>query len=376
MNVIELCLSSGLGGLELYVYHSSEALSNSKQDNNNVLAVLSENSKLDNYYKDNSNIKTSYLKRSLSALPLLNAIKLAKIIDTKDIDVIHMHWGKDLALAAFSKYFSKRKPALVYTRQMMITREKSDFYHTFLYRQMDLLLAITKELEGLCKKYIHLFANKVTTLYYGVKQPKVMLDENNVQQQRASIGFTENDFVTGLIGRLEESKGQHLLIDALHTAKQNGHEIKALIVGHEMDSGYRDKLKDQAHDLGVLDNIVFKDFTSEPQQLMQLCDCVVLASAQETFGLVLPEAMRAGIAVIGSNSGGVPEIIEHEETGLLFETKNADSLYQQLERFYLSAAFKEELAAQGKESADVRFSNSLHFQKLEQHLKAAVTHTS
>ncbi|MBE9560007.1 MAG: glycosyltransferase family 4 protein [Proteobacteria bacterium] len=376
MNVIELCLSSGLGGLELYVYHSSEALSNSKQDNNDVVAVLSENSKLDNYYKDNSKIKTLYLKRSLSALPLPNAIKLAKIIDTKDIDVIHMHWGKDLALAAFAKYFSKRKPALVYTRQMMITREKSDFYHTFLYRQMDLLLAITKELEGLCKKYIPLFADKVTTLYYGVKRPKVMLDENDVLQQRESTGFSKNDFVAGLIGRLEESKGQHLLIDALHTAKQNGHEIKALIVGHEMDAGYRDKLKDQARELDVLDNIIFQDFTSEPQQLMQLCDCVVLASAQETFGLVLPEAMRAGVAVIGSNSGGVPEIIEHEKTGLLFETKNAGSLYQQLERLYLNAGFKDELAARGKESADERFSYSLHFRKLEQHLKTAITRAS
>ena len=376
MNVMELCLSSGLGGLELYVYHSSEALSNSKQNNNDVIAVLSQNSKLDNYYRDNSSLPTLYLKRSFSALPLLNAIKLAKIIDTKNIDVIHMHWGKDMALAAFAKAFSKRKPALVYTRQMMITRAKSDFYHNFLYRQMDLLLAITKELEGLCKKYIPLFAEKVSTLYYGVKGPKVMLDENSIQQQKGSIGFSKNDFVAGLFGRLEESKGQHLLIEALHTAKQNGYEIKALIVGHEMDTGYRDKLKNQANELGALDNIIFRDFTSEPQQLMQLCDCVVLASAQETFGLVLPEAMRAGIAVIGSNSGGVPEIIEHENTGLLFETKNANSLYQQLERLYLDADFKNKLAAQGKKSADVRFSNSLHFQKLEQHLNAAITHAT
>ena len=377
MNVLELCLSAGLGGLELYVFRSSEALANSPSDKNTVHVVLRQHSKLDEYYKDHaidnihgSNIR--YIKRFFSPLPLLNARKLATIIDNNSIDIIHMHWGKDLPLAAFAKAFSRRKPALVYTRQMMITREKNDFYHNFLYRQLDLLLTITKELEGLCKKFIPLFADKITTLYYGVKQPKQILDKNSIQQQRENIGFSKDDFIAGLIGRLEENKGQHLLITALHTAKQNGHDIKALIVGHEMDPGYRDALKDQASQLGVLDNIIFQDFSSEPQQLMQLCDCVILATGQETFGLVLPEAMRAGVAVIGSNSGGVPEIIDHEKTGLLFETKNANSLYQQLERLYLDADFKNDIATQGNISANKRFNNDLHFQQLEQHLKAAI----
>ena len=373
MNIMQLCLSSGLGGLELYVYRSSEALINSQLHDNNVYAVLAENSKLDDYYRENSSIKTLYIKRFLSALPLLNAIKLAKMIDDNKIDIIHMHWGKDLPLAAFAKTFSKHKPALVYTRQMMITRNKSDFYHLFQYRQMDLLLTITKELEILCKKYIPQSADKITTLYYGVKKPDRFLNNDEIQQGREQAGFEKDDFVVGLIGRLEDGKGQYLLIDAIHRAKKNGHDIKALIVGHEMDAGYRDKLKEQAKNYGVSDKIIFQDFTNQPQQLMQICDCITLATDRETFGLVLPEAMRAGVAVIGSNSGGVPEIIEHENTGLLFETKDADSLYQQIEKYYLNPDFKIKMAKQGKESADKRFDNTTHFQKLEQHLQSLVT---
>ncbi len=122
----------------------------------------------------------------------------------------------------------------------------------------------------------------------------------------------------------------------------------ALIVGHEMKPGYRDTLKQQAESLDVLDHIIFQDFTPAPQQLMQVCDCVILASGQETFGLVLPEAMRAGVAVIGSNSGGVPEIIDHEKTGLLFETKNTGDLYQQVERLFLNPEFQEQNSTTGK----------------------------
>ena len=375
MNVLELCLSSGLGGLELYVFRSSDELTKSQGNKNTVTAVLRKDSKLDEYYKQHSSFNIQYIKSFFSPLPLLNAKRLAAIIDNNEIDVIHMHWGKDLPLAAFAKAFSKRKPALVYTRQMMITRGKDDFYHNFLYRQLDLMLTITKELEGLCKKFIPLFSEKITTLYYGVKKPDQLLDSKSIAQQREKLGFSNNDFIAGLIGRLEESKGQHLLIDALHKAKNNGHDIKALIVGHEMTTGYRDQLKDLADRLGVLDNIIFQDFTSEPQQLMQLCDCVILASGQETFGLVLPEAMRVGVAVIGSNSGGVPEIIDHDKTGLLFETKNASSLYQQLERLYTDADFKEKISMQGKLNADQRFDNDDHFQSLEKHLISAITNS-
>ncbi len=372
MNIIELCLSNGLGGLELYVYRSSDALLHSQKNINKVFAVLTENSKLDHYYKDNASVKTFYIKRFFSAAPLLNAIKLARIIDNNKIDIIHMNWGKDLPLAAFAKVFSKRKPALIYTRQMMITRNKSDFYHVFQYRQIDLMLTITKELESLCRKFIPEARNKTTTLYHGVKSPEKFLDKSEIWQKREETGFEKDDFIIGLIGRLERGKGQHLLIEAIHQAEKNGHNIKALIVGHEMNTGYKDKLRKLAKKLGVLDKIVFQDFTNQPQILMQICDCITLTTNRETFGLVLPEAMRSGVAVIGSNNGGVPEIIEHEKTGLLFESENSDSLYQQINRLYLEPEFKKTLAINGKQKADKAFNYHQHFLLLEQHLQAVV----
>lgn len=371
MNILELCLSSGLGGLELYVFRSAKALS--ENTSNNVISVLSKNSKLDNYFREHSIIKSIYIKHFFKPMPLFNALRLAKIIDNHNIEAIHMHWGKDLPLAALSKAFSRQKPALIYTRQMMITRAKNDFYHHFLYRQIDLLLTITQELETLCKKYIPRYSNKVKTLYYGVNEPEKFLTGNDIHQQRKTLGLGDNDFVVGLIGRLEKNKGQHLLITAIHQAKQNNQNIHALIIGHEMVEGYRGQLKRQAEELGVSENIKFLDFTSQPQQLMQICDCVLLASGQETFGLVLPEAMRAGIAVIGSNSGGVPEIIEHEKTGLLFDTESADSLYQQILKIYIDPTLRSQLAEQGKEKADTVFNSVTHFRKLSQYLTQLIT---
>lgn len=364
MNILELCLSDGLGGLELYVFRSASALCRKHK----VLAVLNEGSKLAGHFSNNSDISTQYLPYKKSYFPLLNARRLAKIIDTNQIDAIHMHWGNDLALAAFAKKFSHSKPALIYTRQMQITRSKDDFYHNLLYREMNRMLTISRRLENDARRYISKYADNITTLYYGVNEPANILSDSEWEAQRADFGFKPDDFIAGLLGRLEDGKGQHLLIKAIAKAQQLGHDIFGLIIGHEMDSGYRNTLKQLASDKGVADKIRFMDFVSNPQQLMQLCDCVVLATYEETFGLVLPEAMRAGVAVIGSNSGGVPEIIDHLETGLLFESRNDEDLCRKISMLYKDPELKQRLARHGKESADHRFNTKTHFEKLENHI--------
>ena len=365
MNILELCLSPGLGGLELYVFRSAQALS----EHHNVHVVINTNGKLREYFKQHSTIVSDYLDYSPSYLPLTNAWRLAKFIDKNKIDAVHMHWGKDLAAIALAKKISHRKPALVYTRQMQITRSKNDIYHRFLYREMDLMLTITKRLEQDAKKYISPYAEHITTLYYGVNAPDQFIDNETKIKLRSEMGFNENDFVIGLIGRLEHGKGQHLLIEALSRARKNNINMTALIAGHEMTPGYRDTLRQLAESSGVTNNVVFMDFVNNPQQMMQLCDCLLLASKEETFGLVLPEAMRAGVAVIGSNRGGVPEIIDHNKTGLLFDSFDVNSLEKALTKLYQEPQLKQELALNGKQKADEVFNTERHFNMLEQHLK-------
>jgi len=361
MNILQLCLSSGLGGLELYVFRASDAL----KDKHHVIAVLQPGSKLDDYFDDHSSIERVHIERKGGPLPLSNARKLARIIDDNEIDLVHMHWGKDHALAALAKAFSRRKPKLVYTRQMMITRYKNDFYHRFLYSQLDLIITITRQLEQLYRKFVADPKLQVRTLYYGVKPPHKILSTPERDALRDDKRFSDNDFVVGLFGRLEDGKGQHLLIKALSMTKKDGRPVKALIVGHEMDAGYRTTLIKLAESLGVVHDITFNDFVDNPQQLMQICDCLCLTTYEETFGLVLPEAMRAGIAVIGSDKGGVPEIIDHQESGLLFTSKDETSLYQQITYYLDNPEARQMIAEKGKKKADAMFDNDEHFKKLE-----------
>lgn len=366
MNIMELCLSPDLGGLELYVYRASVKLAETEQ----VYAVINKKGKLAERFSD-ANISVCYLEKAFKALPLFRALQLAKIIDQNNIDAIHLHWGRDLSLAALAKWFSKKKPRLVYTRQMQITRNKDDIYHRFLYSQVDVFITITKVLAGLARSFLSKAdKHKVVPLYYGVQEPEKYLSQAEKQQYRDKIGFSETDFVVALFGRIEECKGQHVLIDAIANLNKQGHDVKCLIVGHAMDKSYLALMQQRVKDNAIEDNIYFMDFVSNPQEWMQVCDAVVLATKEETFGLVLAEAMQAEVAVIGTNSGGVPEIIEHEKTGFLFNYGDVASLCKFILELKDDDSKRLEYAKAGQEKAKSLFDINHHYIELRKLLSS------
>lgn len=356
INLLELCLSPDLGGLELYMVRAAKSLNESM----NVISVINPLGKLEQYYKDTSYSYITLAKKS-NIVMFLAARKLSRIIDENNIDVVHLHWTKDIPIAVMAKLFSTRKPKLVQTRNMTMTRFKNDFYHRFLYRNIDLMLPVTHQVAEQINTFIPKEVRpKVKVLYMGSDQPE-LLDDDAVNVLRDELGMNAQ-FVVGMVGRINEAKGQHLLIQAV--AMIDDLNVHAYFVGHEMEKGYIDQLKIMAETLGVSGRVHFLGFMKNPHHFYQVCDTVVLASKRETFGLVLIEAMQVGTAVIGSNSGGVVEIIDDGETGLLFEALNAGSLAEKIEYFMKNDKFRKDIAHYGQEKCRNKFSNTLQFNTL------------
>lgn len=361
MKILELCLSPDLGGLELYMYRCARELSRDHE----VLSVVAPQSRLLEYLSRDG-LPCQEQERGNKGLPLLTARRLARIIDREAIDLLHVHWGKDLALAAFAKRFSRRKPKLVYTRQMQITRPKRDPYHNFVFGQVDRVITITRLLADDMRRFLNpAYADRITPLYYGVPAPEGELSSEERTELRANMGFNNEIFLVGLFGRIKHYKGQHLLVEAVARARASGLNIGALIVGRAMEEGYLAGLKRDVSERGLEQAIVFKDFVDNPQALMRACDAVALTTVEETFGLVLVEAMRAGVAVVGSDRGGVPEIIDHGDTGLLFKSGDAADLADRLGVISHDSDLCARLALGGKEKADRLFDEADHFRELE-----------
>ena len=323
--VLEVCLSPDLGGLELYMKNVTKYL--------NSPAVINKKSKLKEIFE---NEKINYFEISR-----YNFLKLSKIIDKEEIDIVHLHWTKDIPVVVFAKLLSKRKPKIIQTRHMHMTRFKSDFYHKFLYQNIDMMIAVTNLVKEQLEKFIPKDTRpKIETSYIGANTPKLLSDieKNNLKK---SFGISD-EFIVCIVGRIEEAKGQHIVLEAVESLRKSGIKIKTLVVGHYMDESYFNNLKNS------YSNDIFTGFISNPTDLMQISDCVVLATKKETFGLVLIEAMKCGVCILGSNSGGPLEIIDDEKTGLLFESMNSDSLCEKLSFIIQNKELKETLALKWK----------------------------
>lgn len=366
MKVLELCTSPDSGGLELYMARACVALAAAGEP---LLAVVGPNSRIAERLRQDG-VEMTMLGFRFGPLPLLAARRLARLIDARKIDVVHVHWGKDLPLVALAKRFARRSPRLVYTRHMQITRAKTDMYHRWLYRQVDVLLTITKAMTAKVRQCLDReMSARVHTLYHGVPNVTSVITDRERYELRSAWAVPDEVVLVGVFSRIERPKGQHLLIEALRRARDEEVPLHALIVGHVMDPQYLEQLKATSAEHDLEGRIHFAGFSDDVQRWMQACDIVALTTWEETFGLVLIEAMRAGVAVMGSDRGGVPEIIRHEYNGLLFKSFDAGDFYVQLRRLVVDHRLRAGLAAAGKQDADRRFNDEVHFRTLRAYLR-------
>ena len=249
---------------------------------------------------------------------------------------------------------------------MTLTRKKDDIYHRFLYRNVDAYLVIINALYNDAVKYLPLSVERIHLLYYGV--PKSNENINVCEDYILESRMNRDIFRVAIFGRLEKGKGQHIVVEAIKKLKEQGKNIQLAIIGHIMNQEYYESIQCNLNESKLENNVFYLGFHNNPTSIMSCFDAVVLATKCEMFGLVLPEAMRAGVTVIGSNCGGVPEIIEPEKTGLLFESENVDDLTDQISSDRL---FCKKLAKAGKCDADKRFSEEAHFAKLLEHFETA-----
>lgn len=358
MVVAILCLSQGHGGLELYALREHAEL---EARGISCLSIVARGSMLADQHEAQKSDPV-YLEVSNRRLPLIAAKQLAQVLDQNKVDVLHLHWNKDLNLAVLAKVFAARNIKLVYSRHMDITRSKRDIFHRWFYRHVDLLLANSKLVTQNCNKFLPLAKENIQLLHIGVPAPKTMKPDcsqffdNNFLHRRLNIAC---------FGRIEPYKGQHTLVSALETLVKEGLDISVTIIGHVMDQDYADKLKTSVEQNGLLTHLQFKGFVDNPIELMRCFEVVVLTTYQETFGLVLVEAMRAGVAVIGTNAGGVPDIIEHDVSGLLTEPGSPESLADAIRQLYTDPEKLDKLSAQGHTRANQYFADDIHFDKLE-----------
>lgn len=160
---------------------------------------------------------------------------------------------------------------------------------------------------------------------------------NNASHQ-IKLESANSEFTIGHVGQMHEGKGWHLLLAAVDQLRQYGSSVKLLLAGAGQDServqAAAEERSDYVRFLGYVPNAA--------QIVMPRLDVLVLATWSEGMPMSIIEAFAAGVPVLATQVGGIPEMIEDGVNGLFIE-RNIDSIRQGLERLLYEPGLVERL---------------------------------
>lgn len=187
----------------------------------------------------------------------------------------------------------------------------------------------------------------------------------------------------GTVANLFPRKGFHVMIDALAIVAKRHPEIRYLIVGSG-DDGYERAVREQVKKLGLADRVHFAGFQSEVAPYLSAMDLYVQPSLMEGFGIAVVEAMAMGKAVVGTRTGGLPEVIVDQDTGLLVPPENAPALAEAIDMLLNDSGRRERFGRAGRIRAITHFSieammrglTSIYEEQIARHTRSGAAEVS
>ncbi|WP_429311458.1 glycosyltransferase family 4 protein [Paenibacillus mucilaginosus] len=202
-------------------------------------------------------------------------------------------------------------------------------------------------------------SGKLTKIYNGIHFSKSNSDNASIPL-REQLGVSGEEPLMMTVARLAPEKGIETLIRAAERFKAEGNRGHFVIVGDatfEHEKVYKEKLFALAGELGVTDRVHFLGLRRDVPELLRQADVFVLSSVYDTFPTAVLEAMRAGLPVISTDVGGVPEMVR-PENGLMTPVFDFDALSKAVTTI-LSMDYKT-MGRRGKEIMENEFSREAY----------------
>lgn len=302
---------------------------------------------------------------------------LKRIFKNERPDVVNTHGNKDSKLALLAA--KKAKVPLRILSRHISAHVRNSWYNRLLYKKLSHYIFTTadyttRHLQDVFK----LKDMEIFSMPSGILIPDDMPDKEIARKSLAkSLGLDEETRFIGFVGRVSRDKGVSSLIEAYkHIAHKIGN-THLIIVGEGTEE-YLESLENLACDLGLSDQVHFAGFQTDVWPFYRAFDCKVLPSKAkngipfEGVPQALLEAMASGCPVVGSRTGGIEDIIDHGQTGLLSNPDStgdlADHILQTLE--HKNASEKRAAAARenvfNKHTLDAMGRNIIRIYRLHQ----------
>ncbi len=363
MKILQSCLSPSWGGLEISALRTTIQL---KARGHELGLLCSENSTLSDEALKNGIEVFSLKPGNISGVA--EVLKLKKILVLEKFGVLHTHLSHDLWLLVPALRLAQSDAKLFLTRHMGSGVKKKDVLHRMLYNRVNQILAISNYVKQSVLDTCPVDKDKVTVLHPAIEPANYVPAKYNKAQIKERLSINREKIVIGMASRFSPGKGhEEFLAAAKILADEFGDKLHFLVAGDASfgEENYSLKILKTATDLGLDKNIKFTGHYGNVSEILSAMDIFVLPSHEESFGVLLVEAMAMELPTVASNNAGIPDIVEDEQTGILVPPKNALELASALKRLALSSELRTRLGNAGRKRAEGIFNSVDELDKLE-----------
>lgn len=302
--------------------------------------ICQPNSRLHYYCKKH---KLSHLTIKMNGeLDVIAAIKIARLIKSTHALILHTHTAHAFSLGLLAKLLYPNI-ILVYTKRVAFPIQKNPFSHLkYKNSLLNKIICVSNFVrDSLLRDGIE--KNKLITIPSGIQ-----LSENfEINNEKLKINFPQDTFIVITVAAIEKGKGFDNLIEAAYLVLKNCKNVRFIALGK---GKHEEELKHKVNELNISDKFIFLGFRDDVHSFLNISDLFVLVSKEEGFGSSILDAQAAGLPVIASKTGGIPQIIQNEITGILVPVDEPKILAKQIIRLQKNDKLRKNLSQAALES--------------------------
>jgi glycosyltransferase involved in cell wall biosynthesis len=345
MKILHVITTINLGGAENHLFDL--IVEQRKQGHDVSVAYL----KGDHYWRSryqDLGVSTHCLEITNYAL-LFRSFLLTSLMKRWAPDVVHAHMPPAELATRLALLGAWDIPLVIskHNDEPFAPVFKNFFFLNWLARRASAIICISEAVRGYISARLRPSQQtKLEKIYYAVNAEKF---EQAPPAQDLQLGSA---FVIGTVARLMPQKSLPTLLKAFAQFQKKEPLSKLVIVGI---GPLEAELKRLAEELQISKDLIWAGKRSDVPSVMKRFHVFALTSIYEGFGLVLLEAMAAGIPVVASNVSAIPEVLDQGRCGLLFKPQDENELVDCLVEMR-SAEKRQSLSANGKERVRTFFS--------------------
>jgi len=341
MKILHTEWSDGWGGQEIRIL--AESLAFIKKGYEITIAAQPKSQ----LYKKSkqAGVPTFELKMN-KGLNLLAIYSLVKFIKKNKIQIVHTHSSVDSRTAGIAARICKIK--VVRSRHISIPISKSFITYWQYMKLADKVITSGRDIRNIMIQRNKMSPNNIISAPAGANTEQFNIDRE-LKNIRPSYNINEKHFLVGIVSVLRSWKGHTYLIEAIEIIRKTIPNIRLIIVGAGPQKKTLERLIAQ---LDLKNNIILTGHQSDPAPFYKAMDLMILPSyAGEATSQVLPQAMLMGKPVISTETGGLTEVVIHNETGVVVPSKNSQAIANAIKNLYKNKKLRLRIASQGREHA-------------------------